>query len=314
MAELVTELLKRVARVESAYSLQGLSPLTCGGTADYFTEANDVIELATAVKAALDLSIPYIVLGQGRSTLFADGGFPGLVIANHSSNFTMATDKSQVVVDSGLSLDRLITATASRGFGGLTQFHGQGGSIGAALLSDMTIAGQSLRSFVRYVTVLQPPLRLDREATVNRYKVDWFYDKPQGEGSRLARAQESRELGASGAVLLTAVLQLTSLRSEMLHAQVKKFGSALARPLDGFGPLFSIPEGLRLEELYKAAAIQKLRLGAVKIHPKDPNYLLPVGAYRTSGQVDEAIREIAFQVYEKTGVQLETIFSRSGPW
>lgn len=308
----LTELLKRISKVETAYPLQQLSLFSCGGSADYYTEAGDLIELATAVKAALDLSLPYVVIAGAGSTLFADGGFAGLVIRNVADRFTVAADRSQVVVDSGLSLDRLVTTAASRGLGGITRFHGQGGSVGAALLADYQVGGQYLRSFVRYVTVLQPASRLDRDATVNRYRADWLYDRPAGESSKILRNQAATSDGRSGAILLTAVLQLTSLRPESIHHQLRLEG--VQRPAKVVGPLFIDPPGGDASELLRQAQVTKLRLLPIQLHPHQPNLALAHGKFRTAREVWDAILMVQQQVQERTGVLLQPAISRIGPW
>ncbi len=51
-----------------------------GGPAEYFFKASTKEQVLTALKAAQELRIPYIVLGLGSNVLVADAGFDGLVI------------------------------------------------------------------------------------------------------------------------------------------------------------------------------------------------------------------------------------------
>ncbi len=129
-------LLKTLVSVEEGYSLRGFNQLGAGGSADYFTVAHDTVELAAAVKSAIDLKVPYLVIGQGEGVLFSDGGFPGLVIHNQADSYGVALDKSQMVVDGGVTLNRLIMVAASRGLGGLTNFYGDPGTVGGAIFSN----------------------------------------------------------------------------------------------------------------------------------------------------------------------------------
>lgn len=101
------ELQTHVSSVQEHQSLGVRNPLGLGGVASYAAEAMDAGELAAAVDTAFRHGVPYVVLGEGSAVLFADGGFPGLVVTNRASGMTMAADRSQVAVESGMLLPTL---------------------------------------------------------------------------------------------------------------------------------------------------------------------------------------------------------------
>ena len=100
------QLVKYVTSVQSDVSGAQFNGLGLGGTAAYFTEVKDTIELVQAVRAACDVGLPYKVIGQGSSVLIADEGFTGLLIHNTTHNVAFSHDQSQVVLDSGCLLQR----------------------------------------------------------------------------------------------------------------------------------------------------------------------------------------------------------------
>src|SRR5215213_11204007 len=91
-----TGLLRHIVQVKEEYPLNQWNPLKAGGVADFYAEVESTVELAAAVKSAIDMQVPYLVIGHGDKVLFSDSGFPGLVIHNRTSSFAMATEQSQV--------------------------------------------------------------------------------------------------------------------------------------------------------------------------------------------------------------------------
>jgi len=303
-------LLKQIAKVEREYPLGELNPLGAGGVADYFTVANDTVELASAVKGALDAKVPYMVVGRGEGTLFSDGGFPGIVIQNLSSSCAVAADKSQVVVDSGLPLSRFITMLASRSLGGLTNFYGQPGTVGGATYANLSDGSQSILSSVRYVTMFMPPARIDKEATIARYKVDWLV-RPDGL-TKLQFQKTSRAVGEPQPVILTVLFQLTSVRPDEIQLRL---GERAARnpKVEGMGPLFAPLPDTEIETLLVGAGVASLRVGSVFPDRYHPNFLKSRGSARSADirQLIESIQEKVWAVY---GVKLECRYEFAGAW
>src|SRR4030043_2011737 len=77
-----------------------------GGPADLLFEAKSSDELAEVVKTAIDLGIPYLILGHGTNILVSDKGIRGLVIKNSTSEIKFSDNF--VEADSGVKLVQLI--------------------------------------------------------------------------------------------------------------------------------------------------------------------------------------------------------------
>src|SRR5687767_10165517 len=63
------------ARVRASEPIAPYTTFKIGGPADIMFEARTADEVATAILAARDLSIPYFVLGLGANILVGDKGF-----------------------------------------------------------------------------------------------------------------------------------------------------------------------------------------------------------------------------------------------
>lgn len=310
-------LLKHIVKVEEEYPLNQFNPLLCGGVADYFTLTETTIELASAVKAAIDMEIPYLVIGQGEKVLFSDGGFPGLVIQNRTNSFGVAMDKSQIVVDAGLSLSSCISMAANRGLGGMTHLYGEPGTVGGALYSNLVHGGKQFSSLIRYLTVLMPPARLDTEATINRFRREWLVEP----GESLTRLQKLRATVSADQphpVILTAVLQLTSLRSEEIRSQIQRASVHSEYNLPNgvaMGPIFASPPGdVPLETLLQTAQVGKLRVEQVMPDRRALNFIRSKGSAPRSADIKQLIEQMISAVEFAHGITLTCRYEYLGVW
>lgn len=295
-------LLKHIAQVEEGYPLARFNPLAVGGTADYYTEATSTVELAAAVNAAILQEIPYVVIGRGSHILFSDGGFPGLVVQNTSSGMALAADRSQIVVDAGMELSRLVTAAAGYGLGGLVPFFGQSGTVGGALYRNLEVGGQAIRSSVRQVTVLVPPSRLTTQATIARHPADWLFTEL--ENSRLKALKVRKGWLEPQPLILTASFQLTSNRHDELTTRIQRQARLLpVAPKHTLGPLFAPLPNADLDELLIKAGVSGLRVGSVYPDRYHPNYIARRGRC-TSEEIFSLMEQIRQRMHEVFAVEL----------
>jgi UDP-N-acetylenolpyruvoylglucosamine reductase len=308
------QLLKDIARVEQHVPLTRFNQLNAGGRAAYFTEAKDAMEVAGAVKAAIDAGLPYEIVGAATSVLFPDEDYAGLVIHNTSEGFVMAADRSQVVVESGMQLQRFITLAAGRGYGGMTQFYGIPGSIGGAVYHNLSVDGVSILSSVRHLTVLMPPTKMKPYPTVQRQRPEWLL-REHG-GTRLRHLRDTRSFDQPRPVILNVQFQLTSVRPDELQRRIQKEAANRHVPPKGavFGPLFLEPGGdHRLADLLKYSGVQRIQVEGVRPEKRNLNYLRARrGA--SSGAIWQTVQEMQAFVLERSGIELAIAFERVGAW
>lgn len=311
MADPFQDLLKRIAQVESNFPLGSFNILGAGGVADYFTAPQDTIELAAAVQAALDQKMPYLVIGQGRGLLFSDGGFPGLVIHNQSSNLVFSSDHSQVVADSGLSLKQFISVTSSRGLGGLTHLYSEPGTIGGAVYANLQGDGGPILSSVRFLTMLVPPSLLDKRATIIRYPAEWL--KSEEGRTKLQVMKETKLMEEPQPIILTVTFQLTRLRPDELQNRMQIQSGKHPEP-EGFGPVFEPIPGDDLDHLLVRAGVASLRKGEVYPDRYHPNYLVSSQKSVRATDVRQLIIMIEGVIKKTYGITLRSRFEYAGVW
>lgn len=308
------QLLRDISSVEQEVSLGQFNGLHAGGRAAYFTVAHDAMELAGAVKAALDASLPYEVVGAGTSVLFPDDGYAGLVIHNCSEGFIMAADRSQVVVESGMPLRRFITMAAGRGYGGMTQFYGEEGTIGGVVYHNIGVEGSSVLSSVRHLTMLMPPTKMKPYPTVVRQRADWLLRHDAL--TRLQHFRHAHSFDQPRPIILNVQFQLTSVRPDELQRRIQREAARLDQRPKGavFGPVFSEPGGdYVLSDLLRYSGVAKVQVNGVRPDKHNLNYLRAKRGASAS-MIWEAVQSMQQMVLEHSGIEIAPHFERLGIW
>ena len=124
-------------RIERDVLLAPLTTFKIGGPADYFYRARTEDELADALLVALEMEIPFFVLGLGANILVGDGGFRGLVIRNEVREIEFLGDNRVRAGSGALIYPDVINATVDQGLGGLHHFVGIPSTVGGAIWQNL---------------------------------------------------------------------------------------------------------------------------------------------------------------------------------
>lgn len=119
-----------------------------GGPADYYSEVDSIDVFVKLVKAAKQLLLPVVVIGQGTNILVSDKGIEGVVIKNNCRKFEVAGmqgrvkdrkltfDKAHVLAESGAIMNQLVRFTLDQGMQGLEYHLGLPGTVGGAVFMN----------------------------------------------------------------------------------------------------------------------------------------------------------------------------------
>ncbi len=117
--------------VQEGVQLAPLTTIRIGGAAQYFAKVESVEDIQQMIAFAAEKDVPYFVLGGGSNVLFADRGFPGVIIK--IANSTLVADGTDVMCGAGATLMTLLTYAAENGLSGGERLAGIPGSIGGAV-------------------------------------------------------------------------------------------------------------------------------------------------------------------------------------
>jgi UDP-N-acetylmuramate dehydrogenase len=324
--DFLTEKLKNGLREHEV--MRDHSTMHVGGVADFYYEAHTIEDLIKAIDTAIEANIHYFVLGGGSNVIFSDYGFPGLVIRNLTNNIAFMMEKSQVIVDSGVSLQKLILDSVSHNLAGLEFLFGVPGTVGGAIYGDAGANGQSIGDYVKYVTLLIPGCHEEKSKVV-QYDAKWFEF-----GYRTSKLKALT--GHNKPVILSARIQLAQSRQEEIMRRLNNWKSKrLVSQPDGWtaGSFFknSIPEGLEningigrsnMPQLPKErtagfmldkAGVKKFHQGDARVSTKHANFIVNTGEAK-SQDVRKLAEQMRNAVRDKFQIQLEEEVEYIGQW
>ena len=142
--------------ISESVDLAPHTTINLGGPARYFITCQTVDEVRAALQHANDQSLPVHILGGGSNTIFADAGFPGLIIkiALTGTTFTPEENTVTVTAAAGEKWDTLVEQCVAKNLAGLEGLSGIPGLVGAAPMQNIGAYGQEVATTITRVTTL----------------------------------------------------------------------------------------------------------------------------------------------------------------
>ncbi len=270
-----------------------LAPLVwlgIGGLAHYFAKPATEEELIALVKSAHDLNMVVRILGSGSNVLAREAGVDGLVItlsALENSGFQVCD--AQITVAAGAKLSQVVIGAVGAGLGGLEHLIGIPGTIGGAIVGNVSAGGRDIGTFVESVKLLH------RDGTVEtRQRSDIEFSH--------------RKTSLSGELLLGVTFKLdpkeaTALTKRMQKLWISRHSSRPSEERRVAMP-FVDPDSMSAGELITSVGLAGLREGEVSLDASQPQYLIahPGAKSEHCLRLIERVRE---QVLLQTGIDLQ---------
>ncbi len=300
------------SELKTNVSLKPYVSFGVGGVADYFYIAEKIDDLVKAVSVAYKNDIPYLVIGGGYNILPSDSGFPGLVIKNQCSNVAFSEDTSQVIVDSGLTLAKLINIAAGKELGGLEFLFGVPGTVGGAVYGNAGAFSYEIGDFVKSLIILLPQ---DGKMTIVKKTPDWM-----SFSYRSSKLKHNFGAEKFKPVILTVKLQLVRRRRDEILGMMqtnlakKNMLQPLAEKSAGsfFKNIDQTPEHSAGFLLDKVGA-KKLKVGGAMISKKHANFIVNQ-KNATASDIRHLADKAREMVKEKFGLELEEEIEYVGKW
>ncbi len=286
-------------------SNQLLSPFVSakvGGVAEYVVQALSATDLIDAAKLAASQKIEYRVIARGTGTLVSDVGFPGLVIIDRTQGVAFNPETSLVLAASGIEVNKLISACATQGLGGIEFLSAVPGTIGGAVVTNAGYAGNNISTAVKDVTVLIIEGQESKVITVDAAELQFLPYK-------------SLFLKTSSfpPIILTVRLQLARLQQDEIIRRLsfyRKRNYFINTATSLLGGCFSPP----LEDLVapEAKLLQRIRIPRFRIQVNNGT-IQATNARVTAGNFRDAIKQVTTKATE-LGVNLEERLTYLGYW
>ncbi|HET6577739.1 MAG TPA: UDP-N-acetylmuramate dehydrogenase [Gemmatimonadales bacterium] len=232
-----------------------LAPYTTlglGGPARYFAECGSEDQVRAALSWARERGLRVAVLGGGSNVVFADGGFPGLVlrVAIGSVEFRDGPAPG-VVAGAGAEWDAVVGGAVERGWAGVECLSGIPGSVGGTPIQNVGAYGQEVSQTLVSVACL------DRNTLERR-----VFDRDEcGFGYRSSRFKRQDR---DRYVVLQVGFRLERDAPPRLEYPELRDAVARTSPLEGLQPV----EALRL---VRESVLALRRRKSMVLDPADPN-------------------------------------------
>lgn len=263
-----------------------------GGAAKYFAVPKNEEEIMEAVDFAIVKDLPYYILGKGSNVLFADEGYPGVVI-----EIGAGMEKVERIGDTGIraqagvSLSALATFAAREGLSGLEFAGGIPGTLGGAVTMNAGAYGGEMKDVIVSAKVM------DEEGAVQELSCEELQL-----GYRTSIVQKKQ------LVVLEAEFLLKPGTTEEIQNTMKELNAKRRekQPLEypSAGSTFKRPEGYFAGKLIEDAGLRGYRVGDAQVSEKHCGFVVNRGK-ATCAEVIQLIEDVQKEVKEQFGVQLE---------
>jgi UDP-N-acetylmuramate dehydrogenase len=284
------ELQKRFPGIQLNEPLAPHTYYKIGGPAFAYVLPGSLEEYELIVQAAIQMKVPFVVLGTGANVLIADKGFPGLVIRGGGKQ-CRRIDEHRIIADAGVPLGALMNETAQIGLQGLEFLAGIPGSVGGAVFGNA--GGKDLATgdrvdLVRWIDQAGEV----RESTGLECEFAYRTSRFKKSGGTILQATFALEIGDP--VLIRTTIEQTLQRKR----SVQPLTSASA------GCVFTNPPGQSAGRLIDEAGLKGKRIGGAEVSMLHGNFIINAD-HATAEDVVILISYVKQQVRDRYGIQLQ---------
>ena len=289
------------SRVRRNVPLAPFTTFRIGGPADLFYRARTADELCHAISTARELEMPSFLLGRGANILVGDRGFRGVVIRCDIRTLEFLPG-GRVLAGAGLdTFPDLITATVSRGLGGLHHFVGIPSTVGGAVWQNLHFLAPAparertmfWEEFMESATILAP------DGAVRRVDTDYFQF---GYDYSIIHDTGDVVLDVSLKLVPTPVAELRRVVRENLAWRDERHPDMWLYPCAG--SIFKKIDGIGAGRLIDECGLKGHVHGAAQIFHKHANIIVNLGG-ATAAEVVTLIELARTIVARDTGYELE---------
>lgn len=263
-----------------------------GGPAEVMAFPKNTGELSEILNKSALLDCKVAILGAGTNILAPDSGLSGLVICLKDCLGGMEKlDESRIRVSAGVTMAKAAVFAASKNLGGMEFAHGIPGTVGGGVYMNAGAYGGEIKDICESVDVMLPDGTL---CTYSADEMDFSY--------RHSRLEEENGIVVSAVFVLTPKPE-AEVREQMQELLKKRKAS---QPLEypSAGSAFKRPVGGYAAALIDQAGLKGFRIGGAAVSEKHAGFVVNLD-HATAADVLELLRQVADQVYDKSGIRLE---------
>lgn len=264
--------------------------LHLGGPADILVSPDRLEQIPLVLKAAHELEVPVIIIGNGSNLLVRDGGIRGLVLRLCRDMQHISVRGNTIRAEAGAMMSSLSMAAAEAGLRGLTFASGIPGTVGGGVYMNAGAYGGEMS---QVVTLVEGYDMTGEPFQYNHYEMQF--------GHRHTRLMDEGKLATH------VTFQLHPGKREELLAEMVDFNTRRAekQPLTKFsaGSTFKRPENGYASAMIDQCGLKGFTVGGAQVSEKHAGFCINNGG--TAADFLQLIAEVQKTVYEKFGTMLE---------
>jgi UDP-N-acetylmuramate dehydrogenase len=284
-------------KLEFKKALASFTSFNTGGPAKYFISANSEEEIKKAVNSAVQLEIPFFIIGGGSNLLVSDKGFDGLIIKIDIIGIELENE-SDIICGAGENLMNLIEFCVENSLTGFEFASGIWGSVGGAVCGNAGAYGGEIKDILTSITIIKNDgtiEQVDKDYCQFQYR-DSYLKKT---GDIVINARFRLKKGNKD-VIRKRVDEIIEIRNSKHPVKGKSAGSFFKNIPDDSEPYGKLPAGKLLEE----AGAKEMSVGGASVYHKHANMIVNDGS-ATSKDIRKLADNMKETVFEKFGIMLE---------
>lgn len=292
MNNFILELEKlNLGKIEKDISLSTLTTYKTGGIAKLVVYPNNINNLKQLLKLIHKHNIKYFILGKGSNTLFSDKEFNGVIIKlDKLNNFEIK--ETEIYVESGMILSKLVQASVKNELTGLEFAIGIPGTIGGAIYMNAGAYGSKMSNIIKSVIVLDEKLQIE-EIPLEKLKFDYRY----------SIFQANKNL-----ICVAANIKLEHGNHDEIASKIKEnlLKRKTSQPLEypSAGSVFRNPEGNYAGKIIEELGLKGKNIGGAEISTKHANFIINKNN-ASSSDILNLIKLVQKEVKDKYKIDLK---------
>ena len=263
-----------------------------GGACGIRLSPENAEQVALIITKANELSVPFVVLGNGTNVLVPDEGIDKavIIIGDKMASMELMGDDT-ISFSAGVNLVSLCRFALEKNLSGLEFAFGIPGTLGGAIYMNAGAYGGEMKDVLTEVTHLTPDMRVE---TISAEEADLSY--------------RHSVYKSNGCIILGGKVKLTPDTRESIKGRMDDFLGRRKdkQPLEypSAGSTFKRPEGYFAGALIEQCSLKGKSVGGAQVSEKHAGFVINKGG-ATSTDIINLIELVAETVKAETGVTLE---------
>ena len=263
-----------------------------GGACGIRLSPENAEQVALIITKANELSVPFVVLGNGTNVLVPDEGIDKavIIIGDKMASMELMGDDT-ISFSTGVNLVSLCRFALEKNLSGLEFAFGIPGTLGGAIYMNAGAYGGEMKDVLTEVTHLTPDMRVE---TISAEEADLSY--------------RHSVYKSNGCIILGGKVKLTPDTRESIKGRMDDFLGRRKdkQPLEypSAGSTFKRPEGYFAGALIEQCSLKGKSVGGAQVSEKHAGFVINKGG-ATSTDIINLIELVAETVKAETGVTLE---------